>query len=104
MWETLGGEDEHNIESTHPVFNQLIHRFGSIRGRHLKRQITKQFLLERAYFVLESIDEIAEATLRKKRSETRKRGKGRTIAGLEARADTDAASFYPLNSLTWKRQ
>jgi hypothetical protein len=31
-WRTLGGADEQNIEGVHPQFNQLVQKFGNLRG------------------------------------------------------------------------
>ena len=81
MWETLGGIDKQNIESVHPVFNELICRCGNCRGRHQKGIVMRQFLFERASLVLESIDEMLSATSRKKRACTKKRGSNQGKAG-----------------------
>mmetsp|Transcript_41414 Transcript_41414/g.86931 ORF Transcript_41414/g.86931 Transcript_41414/m.86931 type:complete len:355 (-) Transcript_41414:50-1114(-) len=77
-WETLGGFDEQSIESTHPQFNQLLRRYGGTRGRNLKRQVMRQFLMERASFVVELVDEMIRKTSRAKRPNAKKRGAGDT--------------------------
>ena len=67
---------------THPIFNQLVSQFGSTRGRHFKRQILEQFLVERASFMLASIDEMIEATSRTEQPETMKRGNVKQLLAL----------------------
>jgi hypothetical protein len=89
LWETLGGFDEQSIESTHPQFNQLLRRYGNTRGRKLKRQVIRQFLFERASFVVELIDGMLEATSKKKRTGVKKRGSGDDV--VEAREETEAS-------------
>ena len=84
---TLGGFDEQNIESTHPIFNQLMGRYGSTRGRQLKRHVMRQFLMDRASFVVELIDEMVRATSKKKRPNTKKRGVADDPSIDELRAD-----------------
>ena len=98
MWETLGGIDEQSIESTHPVFNELVRRYGCLRGRHLKTQIMKQFLLERANLILESIDEMVDETSRTKRTVHAKRIQ--PMGGMvdnEAAANVAAPTFIPIS-------
>ena len=89
LWETLGGFDEQSIESTHPQFNQLLRRYGNTRGRKLKRQVIRQFLFERASFVVELIDRMLEATSKKKRTGVKKRGSGDDV--VAAREETEAS-------------
>ena len=95
LWETLGGFDEQSIESTHPQFNQLLRRYGNTRGQKLKRQVIRQFLFERASFVVELIDGMVKATSKPKRKGVKKRGSGDgefTLAREETEASISALS------------
>ena len=91
LWETLGGFDEQSIESTHPQFNQLLHRYGNTRSRKLKRQVIGQFLFERASFVVELIGWMLEATSKPKRRGVKKRGSGDDDVAA-AREETEAST------------
>ncbi|KAL7523386.1 hypothetical protein ACHAXR_000154 [Thalassiosira sp. AJA248-18] len=82
-WETLGAFDEQSIESTHPQFNQLLRRYGNIRGKMLKRTVVRQFLFERADFIIELIDELLASTSKTKRENTKKRGSARDYHSAE---------------------
>ena len=90
-YETLGALDEQNIEATHPVFNDLVRRYGSTRGRLMKRSVVKQFMLEIGSFILESIDEMVAATSKSKRPNAKKVGKMTSVAD-EADEDTSLYS------------
>merc|ERR1712183_44543 len=72
-WETIGGLDEQNIESTHPEFNELLRRFGCTRGAQLKVQVFRQYLFDRASYVNDVIDNLIEATSRSKRPDSNAR-------------------------------
>ena len=74
-WGTLGGFDEQNIESTHPVFNQLVRQYGCTCGRELKINVIRGFYFKKASFMLESVDNMIKETSRAKRRNTIKRGK-----------------------------
>ena len=72
-WETLGGLDEQNIESTHPEFNELIRRFGTTRGARLKALVFQEHLFNRADFQNDVIEEMLSDTSRTKRPDTKPR-------------------------------
>ncbi|KAL7544936.1 hypothetical protein ACHAWF_015152 [Thalassiosira exigua] len=74
-FETLGGIDEQNIESTHPVFNQLLWRYGSTRGEKLRKQVIRQFLFDWADFVVELVNDMLGGTSKTKRKDAKKRGR-----------------------------
>ena len=63
------------MESTHSVFNELLRRYGNTCGCQLKRLVIRQFLLERASFIPDAVDEMVKDTSRTKRQNTKKRGK-----------------------------
>ncbi|EJK54300.1 hypothetical protein THAOC_26090, partial [Thalassiosira oceanica] len=63
-WETLGGLDEQNIESTHPEFNELIRRFGTTRGARLKALVFQEHLFNRADFQNDVVEEMLSDTRR----------------------------------------
>jgi len=91
-WETLGGFDEQSIESTHPQFNQLLRRYGATRGQNLKRQVMRQFLMERAFFIMELVEEMIKKTSRKKRPNSKKRGRnGNRNAAFASQPAEDTA-------------
>ncbi|KAL7530231.1 hypothetical protein ACHAWF_003292 [Thalassiosira exigua] len=73
-FETLGRIDEQTIESTHPVFNQLLQRYGSTRGEELRKQVICQFLFDRADFVVELVNDMLDGTSKTKRKDAKKRG------------------------------
>ncbi|EJK66444.1 hypothetical protein THAOC_12641 [Thalassiosira oceanica] len=72
-WETLGGLDEQNIESTHPEFNELIRRFGTTRGARLKALVFQEHLFNRADFQNDVVEEMLSDTSRTKRPDTKPR-------------------------------
>jgi hypothetical protein len=88
LWESLGGFDEQSIESTHPIFNQLLRQYGNTRGRSLKRQVIRQFLFKRASFIAELMDEMVEKSSKKKRIDTKKRGPEIDDSVLEEEEET----------------
>mmetsp|Transcript_23261 Transcript_23261/g.39765 ORF Transcript_23261/g.39765 Transcript_23261/m.39765 type:complete len:202 (+) Transcript_23261:304-909(+) len=96
-WETFGGLDEQNIESTHPIFNESVRRYGNSCGGQLKQRVIPQFLMERAAFVLDKVDEMVKGTARAKRPNAKKRGKG-NIEALDLRdvRETDTLSELEL--------
>ena len=74
-WGSLGAFSEENIESTHPIFNKLMRRYGNSRGRQLKRNVMQQFIIERSSIVLNAVDVFVTTTSTTKRPDTKKRGK-----------------------------
>mmetsp|Transcript_28061 Transcript_28061/g.66886 ORF Transcript_28061/g.66886 Transcript_28061/m.66886 type:complete len:142 (+) Transcript_28061:560-985(+) len=72
-WETLGGLDEQNIESTHPEFNELIRRFGTTRGARLKALVFQEHLFNRADFQNDVVEAMLSDTSRTKRPDTKPR-------------------------------
>ena len=86
-WETLGGFDEQSIESTHPEFNKLLRRYGNIRGKKLKSIVVRQFMFERADFIIDMIDELLESTSKSKRENVKKRGTQRDYHSPEISED-----------------
>ena len=88
-WGSLGAFSEENIESTHPIFNQLLRRYGNTRGRQLKRNVMKGFIVERASFVLESVDGMMTSTSTTKRPNMKKRSN--VVINL---TDIEDASLY----------
>ena len=87
-WETLGGLDEQNIESTHPEFNELIRRFGTTRGARLKALVFQEHLFNRADFQNDVVEEMLSDTSRTKRPDTKPR---------EEREDGMEAIKYTVN-------
>jgi len=100
-WETLGGFDEQSIESTHPQFNQLLRRYGSTRGEMQKRQVMRQFLMERASFVIALLDEMIQSTSKPKRPNTKKRGSCKPVVS-DANAHEDQNLGAGLSDLELK--
>ena len=94
-WETLGGFDEQSIESTHPQFNQLLRRYGNIRGKRLKKTVVRQFLFERADFIIEMIDDLLESTSKTKRENVKKRGTERDYHSPEIHEDDIGEDLSP---------
>ncbi|EJK60987.1 hypothetical protein THAOC_18591 [Thalassiosira oceanica] len=72
-WETLGGLDEQNIESTHPEFNELIRRFGTTRGARLKALVFQEHLFNRADFQNDVVEAMLSETSTTKRPDTKPR-------------------------------
>jgi hypothetical protein len=85
-YENLGCFDEQSIESTHPQFNQLLLRYGNIRGEKAKRDIIRAYLVERADFILELTDEMVGRT-----STTRRPNQKKAVRRVEASASQGAA-------------
>ena len=85
-WETLGGLDEQNIESTHPEFNELIRRFGTTRGARLKALVFQEHLFNRADFQNDVVEAMLSDTSRTKRPNTKPRGERED--GMEAMEQT----------------
>jgi len=96
MWETFGGVDEQNIESTHPVFNELLRRYGNSRGGHLKQRVVAQFLMERAAFVLDKVEEMVEGTSRSKRPDAKKKAESVDALDLRDVREEDTLSALEL--------
>ena len=63
-WRTLGGVDEQNIEGTHPLFNQLLRKFGNTWGGRKQKLVMREFLFANAMWTVETIDTMLSETKR----------------------------------------
>ena len=64
-WRTLGGVDEQNIEGTHPLFNNLLRKFGNTRGGSKQKLVMREFLFANATWTVETINTMLRETKRK---------------------------------------
>ena len=95
-WGSLGAFAEENIESTHPIFNQLLRRYGNTRGWQLKRNVMDKFLIDRSSFVLESVDKMKKSTSKKKRGpNSKKREKLGKVAIVNINTHEDTSLYSP---------
>jgi hypothetical protein len=61
-WRTLG---THNIEGTHPLFNQLVRKFGNTRGDKRQKLVMKELLFANSTWTVETINTmLIEARMR----------------------------------------
>ena len=56
---------EQHIEGTYPIFNQLLRKFGNIRGGRRQKLVTTEFLFSNAMWTVETIDTMLSETKRK---------------------------------------
>ena len=63
------------MESTHPIFNQLLRCYENVYGGDLKKYVIKDFLFEKTSFILDTVNETIEAISNTKRPNTNKREK-----------------------------
>ena len=48
IWRTLAGIDEKNIEGVHPQFNQLVQRFGILRGAFFQEKVINELFFSQS--------------------------------------------------------
>jgi len=101
-YENLGCFDEQSIESTHPQFNQLLLRYGNIRGGRAKRDIIRAYLVERADFILELTDEMLGRTSKTKRPNQKK--PVRRVDALAPQGAADGGSGIPVELTAEERR
>ena len=65
-WRTLGGVDEQSTEGAYPRFNQLVRKFGNLRGVYRQKKVMGEFLFLNFTFIVENIDEMINETRREK--------------------------------------
>ena len=78
-WETLGGLNKQNIESTHPEFNELLRRYGCTRDAQMKIQVFCEYLFNQASFVNDVIKDLIKDTSKLKRPDSKVRAPAKEL-------------------------
>ena len=64
-WRATGSIDEQNDESIHPLWNNMMRRFGNTRGKNQKKLILREMHWMNASFMREKMDSLKEGIKRK---------------------------------------